>query len=273
MNRTRDKRRKRAGTHASPTPIGDTSPWDAQASSYNVRYQDRWSRLEEEVIAADLRQVLDAAGPGCRVLDVGCGTGLGLRLTTRHPNVSEYVGVDISGEMLAVAKKIGRLRDGYPAEHRFHQMDVFGTAMWNWMSTSSFDVVISLFSPSCMRFGAHLLEEVVKRAAQPGRVYQIYMVVNSSISLGTLLQGRFGRRRARYRNRDGSTVDAVPGCYETRGHWLRSMRGGLHVSVRGLSALAATPMEAPWLWPLDRAICRAMPSAGYYLRVHVEDVR
>ncbi|WP_224361477.1 class I SAM-dependent methyltransferase [Hyalangium versicolor] len=69
------------------------------------RYEDRVERFLEQVVT-----------PGCRVLDVGCGTGL---LTRTLEGSVEVVGLDLSPEMLELARK-GR-PSGTWHVHSYHQ--------------------------------------------------------------------------------------------------------------------------------------------------------
>ena len=70
-------------------------------------YDQRWSNY----IAATTERTIQPLSlrPGDRLLDVGCGTGVLLeQLRTKWPAV-QTVGVDLSGEMLAVAQqRLGR---------------------------------------------------------------------------------------------------------------------------------------------------------------------
>lgn len=69
------------------------------------RYEDRVERFLAEAVT-----------PGCRVLDVGCGTGL----LTRELDASvEVVGLDLSPEMIELARK-GR-PSGTWQVHSYHQ--------------------------------------------------------------------------------------------------------------------------------------------------------
>lgn len=69
------------------------------------RYEDRVERFLAEAVT-----------PGCRVLDVGCGTGLLTR--GLEPSV-DVVGLDLSPEMLELARQ-GR-PSGTWREHSYHQ--------------------------------------------------------------------------------------------------------------------------------------------------------
>jgi malonyl-CoA O-methyltransferase len=69
------------------------------------RYEDRVERFLAEAVT-----------PGCRVLDVGCGTGL---LTRGLKESTEVVGLDLSPEMIELARK-GRPQGTWRV-HSYHQ--------------------------------------------------------------------------------------------------------------------------------------------------------
>lgn len=69
---------------------------------------EEWSRPDEmalfNLLWTTARQVLDER-PGCRVLDVCCGTGLSLLGAISHPHVALAVGVDVAAPLLAFARR------------------------------------------------------------------------------------------------------------------------------------------------------------------------
>lgn len=84
-----------------------------------------------------LRQVaaLSGAGPGDRVLDVGCGTGHLTRIMARAVGPGgSALGVDPSWEALARARRVTRARNCSFAEGRAESLDALD---------GSFDVVVS----------------------------------------------------------------------------------------------------------------------------------
>jgi ubiquinone/menaquinone biosynthesis C-methylase UbiE len=70
--------------------------YDRWAASYDDRDPSTW--LDEPFVLRHLH-----AFPGCRILDLGCGTGRYLRLCAESP--SWTVGLDISRKMLARARE------------------------------------------------------------------------------------------------------------------------------------------------------------------------
>ena len=83
-----------------------SASWDAVYTGGEGPLHRLWDRLMRRNIGLRFQFVLEVGSPwaGKRVLDVGCGTGrYGLALAQR--GASEIVGVDISAEMLAVAKR------------------------------------------------------------------------------------------------------------------------------------------------------------------------
>lgn len=77
--------------------------YDADAPHYDQDYSRLRDRVEDAMTAFLLRRAWRASTPlGGTLLDVGCGTGLAIRLTGIRPEL--YVGIDPSPGMLAVAR-------------------------------------------------------------------------------------------------------------------------------------------------------------------------
>lgn len=81
--------------------------YDRLATVYDQAYLDPRSRAENAVVRRAVEGARWAAwladmNEPCQTLDLGCGTGLLLDLVKHEPE--EYLGVDLSGEMLRVAQ-------------------------------------------------------------------------------------------------------------------------------------------------------------------------
>lgn len=79
------------------------------------RYDKRWATYVDRTVTATLERI--APGPGERILDVGCGTGTLLHVLSVSDPTLGLAGVDLSPEMLAVAKRrlegAADLREGW----------------------------------------------------------------------------------------------------------------------------------------------------------------
>jgi SAM-dependent methyltransferase len=119
----------------SPANRDQYAAWDGTQGAFwaaNAAHLDRGMTVYDDAL-------LDAAAiaPTDRVLDIGCGTGHTARAAARRAPAGTVLGVDLSGEMLAVARRTAT--DEGLANVRFQQGDAqifpFGEA--------SFDVVVS----------------------------------------------------------------------------------------------------------------------------------
>ena len=100
--------------------------YDGIAATYDQTYGTVRDAAENEAVAQKFREAFPAPAS---VLDLGCGTGLGRQLM----GCEEYLGLDLSGEMLA------RARVAYPGD-MFRQ-----EAIENFEADKPYDVVVSLF--------------------------------------------------------------------------------------------------------------------------------
>lgn len=119
---------------------------------------DRTSRIDRLLTGRYRRSLFgDASG---RVLDVACGIGTNARYL---PEDSEYVGIDVSPEMLARAAQ--RL-DDRPRETALHEMDAQDLAF----PDDSFETVISSLSTCTFPDPVEALSEMGRVCAPDGRV-------------------------------------------------------------------------------------------------------
>lgn len=103
--------------------------YDAIAARHDSFHKDPESQHEDRAIAGFLRKHLV---PGCKVLDLGCGTGLLLELLPLRPE--DYLGIDVSQKMLE------ELQRKFP-EHETKKK-AFGVE-----DLEDVDVAVSLFGP------------------------------------------------------------------------------------------------------------------------------
>lgn len=139
-------------------PVYDTfvdhrasTEFDRFAEVYDALYTHPFAIAEDKIVYDLLHQEI---APGDNVIDLGCGTGLGLRLLNKPPHL--YTGVDTSLGMLK--KAIER----HP-QHVFYQADM--SAIGN--IERPYDAAISLYGSVSYTSGRSALDEM-KRILKPG---------------------------------------------------------------------------------------------------------
>lgn len=143
------------------------------------------SSFVNRLLTARYRRRVFARAAG-RVLDVACGTGTNLEYL---PDSVEYVGVDISPEMLARAEdRFERLERGESLLEMDAQDLVF--------DDDGFDTVISSMSTCMFPDPVAALEEMGRVCAPDGR---ILLVEHGRSSVGPLARLQDWRADARYR--------------------------------------------------------------------------
>jgi SAM-dependent methyltransferase len=109
--------------------------WDGDEGSYWAAHAGHFDRA----VAAYHEKFLDVAaiGPGEQVLDIGCGTGQTTRDAARRASSGGALGVDLSSQMIALARRLAAAEGLGNA--RFEQAD----AQIYPFGEGSFDVAIS----------------------------------------------------------------------------------------------------------------------------------
>lgn len=94
-----------------PSNAGQSQTWNGPEGRF---WADNWERFDA-TMAGYREPLLSAASirPGSRVLDIGCGTGELTRAAGRAAGDGEAFGIDLSREMIAVARQLTRA-DGVP---------------------------------------------------------------------------------------------------------------------------------------------------------------
>lgn len=135
--------------------------YDTVATEYDALYTDAISQAEDSIIADMLRSRVVERD---RILDLGCGTGLGYELITRADALSfTYEGIDISSGMVRAAQ----VKHLLARNANFRVMDMSDLAFYK---AGSFDFVFSLFgSFSHVMANSSAVQEIRRVLAPKGR--------------------------------------------------------------------------------------------------------
>nr|BFE63475.1 hypothetical protein GCM10020063_080010 [Dactylosporangium thailandense] len=230
--------------------------WAGISSRYDELYRSGWSALENAWTRRRLKFLRELADPV--VLDLGCGTGLGLSFVRHHNERARYVGLDISKDM------VGPLID-QGERVVIGSMDDLGA-----FDNASVDVVISLFSSLSYADRTETVFAETARVLKPGG-----WAYFSVLSAHALSRWRAGAGRGLYQTRgDHRTGAAVP----VREHTTRTMRrlgqrAGLRpVRITGMNLFSGL-WEFPPMWRVGRHGARLLPALAHTIEAKYRKVQ
>ena len=237
------------------TDISSGSTWETDliryygslAKVYDSLYLDKLSQDEDRAMAGML------AGRGPRIIDLGCGTGLALRLMPGYGGF--YLGIDICPRMIQLTRRYEDQR------RRFVVGDMHDLPVADRVATD----VVSLFGPlSHCRNPERAIAEAWRILEPGGRVL---MTAYSRYTLRRLLRLRV-RRTSRYRIRNTEGFDSsIPTrFFSPRELETLFRRHFVDVRVTGLTTLAQLSPS----WGITRAdewLATAWPAIAHTLIV------
>lgn len=227
--------------------------WNEIAKQYNESYNDSWSKLENEFIANKLSFVNKKSN--FKILDLGCGTGLGYLLCSLSNSNIEYTGVDISSEMLSV------LQAKYPNIHSFN------STMSNLSNFPSnmFDGVISIFTAfSYTDNKEQTVSEIARVLKDDGT---ILISVISRFSIRRILKLEFSTKE-KYKTRGIETNRFSYSWVFSKSDLKRLFKEDFYnIKVIGYNALGGNSFfsKYPKLWNLNLIISRIFPNFSHEL--------
>lgn len=222
--------------------------WNQEADRYDQLYTDSWSARENEHVRASLRWLADLEEP--RVLDLGCGTGLGYELCrSTNPRV-RYTGLDLAERMLR------ELNAKHPEVTTvLGSMDDLAH-----LPAAGFDAAITTFSStSCVPSLRTVLGEV-RRVLRPGGYLRVSAL--NRTALRRVLRMQFTTEES-YQTRHGEDGDqsrTVTMYLHTR-RALRAAAAAEGYEVVGIDSFGVLGglWENPKLWALDRVLSQVAP--------------
>lgn len=220
--------------------------WSALAPEYDSFYRSRWSRLENEWTEQQLARLVPSSE--AVVVDLGCGTGLGVELLARHISLVNYLGVDISPEMTARTAQHGVAT---------HVGDMDNLTI---VQSGSTDLVVSIFSAVSFSQDPSALFAEVHRVLKPGGT--AYLSVLGRTTSKTPQPIRFRTRGA-----EGDRSSTPAFRFSPRTLRRLATEAGLRVErIEGMNSLSGV-LERPILWGLGRLIARLLPVTSHLLEL------
>jgi ubiquinone/menaquinone biosynthesis C-methylase UbiE len=168
--------------------VGGEPYWDSVAPRYNALYESDWARFENDALRDNLAKLLPDFS-GKRVLDIGCGTGLGYELLRDLDPEIQYVGLDPSAAMLLEFKK------KHPDATTVRAS---GDALTMFFPADRFDLIIAINVAASFPIDTRLMLSEIFNVLAPGGI--IYLSFLNRHSLRRITHGDIGTSE-RYRTR------------------------------------------------------------------------
>lgn len=232
------------------------SYWDGLANKYNLLYNDKWSILENNYIAFKLNEVL--INEKCKVLDLGCGTGLGFDLSSQSGLVVDYVGVDLSNQMITELKR------------NHNSVTAVESSMSNldFCQPNSFDNVISLFTSFSYTDDLNKTVSEIHRVLKPNG--KILISVISKYSLRRLINLKFGNKEE-YKTRGTISKEFSEAWVFSRNSLknLFAESDFKDIKVEGYNPFAGISLltNHPKSWKFNLSLAKALPFLSHELLI------
>ncbi len=230
------------------SPLPAAAAYDQVAAQYDALFTRPIDLAENAVVFRAIRRLLTA---GARVLDLGCGTGLALDYLPLAPE--QYRGLDISPEMLRVARR------KFPDYHfELGTMEALPT-----IPTRSVDVVLNLFGSFAYAQDRWSTLSEMQRVLKPGGCF--FLMASTP---------RY-RERPSYILHQQGMVSSLRGILAPELRTLFQASAPLlsdQLQIRGFHVLPETHFPAlptalltPYLWLESQIWGRIRPDSGYFL--------
>lgn len=219
------------------------SYWDQVAPRYDSLYETNWSIGENRLAAERLH--FHRRPELTRVLDLGCGTGLGYRLLGGECSAVQYTGRDSSTAMLDILSR--RHPEVSTSEGSMDSLRDLDEA--------AFDFVMAIFAAASYAQSPQLLLSEVSRVLVPGGV--CYLSFLNRRSLRRVVRLRRGAREA-FRTRGDSGVFNAPPVFTATSKELKQFTtaaGLTPVAVHGYGPLGGV-LELGTLWRMNAVAAR-----------------
>jgi SAM-dependent methyltransferase len=226
--------------------VGNKRFWNEQAKRYDALYTSPWWHLEDNRIRDWLPRLPLVEDRAVVVLDIGCGTGFLFRQLEACGIKSDYVGVDISPQML---------EHFHPADRPCVEKVEADIADYDWDRPEPPDLIASIYCP--LSFSAGRWAAVRRLAARQEKGGTLFLMLLNRYSLRRLLRlelssrGRYAPREQAEIRESGTRSDTE--VYYDRPAEARAavIRAGYRVVYLGGDGPLSGVLEKTSLWPVS----------------------
>jgi SAM-dependent methyltransferase len=218
--------------------------WNNIASDYDTQYSNLWSMYENTLVQQRLSSILCQVPETAKVVEFGCGTGLGYSMVSRLGVDIKYTGIDISSAML----------NGF-ARHAADDISLLNVPLES-VSPGQFDgldLVFAIFTSAS--YVDMELEELLSLLCGWLKPHTGVMYISflNRLSLSHIVRCGF-RKRIGYSSRGIRTDVTVPARRYSKAELLRASHDlGMEGAVHSLGPLAGI-LEKPLLRNLNSAL-------------------
>lgn len=222
------------------------SYWDHVAERYPGYYRDGYSQRENQIVHRDLVLLFR---PPLKVLDIGCGQGLGALLMPRN---NAMYGVDISAGM------IGRANGFY-----CHTKVADATDYLLNCPANEYEGAIATFNVFAYIDRPDVFMSNLKRVVRPGS--PVYLMTLNRYALWRLL-ALDTSPYAPYGTRDEKQIEPIAVNFYSRARFKGYLsRWFERVQVKPMSWFGKV-YQKPQVWALDRLLCKIAPNMAHTWR-------
>ncbi|EOD00680.1 class I SAM-dependent methyltransferase [Caldisalinibacter kiritimatiensis] len=171
--------------------------FDNEANSYDAWYESKLGKFVDKV-EKECAFELFSPRKGMKVLDVGCGTGnYSIELAKMG---CEVVGIDISDEMLDIAKNKAKENN---LDIEFYNMDVYNIKF----DDESFDAVFSMAAFEFIKEPEKAIEEIFRVVKKDGQV--LIGTINKKSAWGELYLSEEFQKNSIFKYAQFKTLDEL----------------------------------------------------------------
>lgn len=237
---------------------GNKRFWDEQATRYDSLYTSPWWQLEDDRIKARLPQLRLPKDRAAVVLDIGCGTGFLFRQLEACSITCDYVGVDISPQML---------KNFHPAGRACVERVEADVADYEWHRDEPPDLIASIYCP--LSFSTERWTVIHRLANEQKTGGTLFLMLLNRYSLRRLLglqlssRGRYAPRERAEDHKSGSATD-VEVFYDRPAEVRAAVtEAGYQVTYLGGDGPLSGVLENPSLWRASAWLGRRSPMLSY----------